>query len=171
MSAALRPWPFEPGTTAVAATLPAWRQISGQQGQAPARLPADVWSAASALSPCSRSRHWSATQLPALPVCRSLRSSASTQALTVLLRPELCAWHSCDSNSRPPFSSFLCRSLGSGTTPQPLLQLGRQSHWVWQARFSPAHDTLILSASSDSTVVLWHTPSLVSCAAWQAPPC
>ena len=50
---------------------PASQQMSGQQLQAPA--------------PESRSQHWPATQLPALPVCRSLGSSASIHAVTVLL--------------------------------------------------------------------------------------
>lgn len=40
----------------------------------------------------------------------------------------------------------------------PCLELGGHSHWVWQAKFNPCHDSLLLSASSDSMVNLWHTP-------------
>ena len=40
----------------------------------------------------------------------------------------------------------------------PCLELGGHSHWVWQAKFNPWHDSLLLSASSDSVVNLWHTP-------------
>ena len=46
--------------------------------------------------------------------------------------------------------------LGSAITP--LLELGGHSHWIWQAKFNPRHDNLLLSASSDSLVNLWHTP-------------
>lgn len=49
-----------------------------------------------------------------------------------------------------------CRSLGSSISP--LLELGGHSHWIWQAKYNPHHDSLLLSASSDSLVNLWHTP-------------
>lgn len=49
-----------------------------------------------------------------------------------------------------------CRALGASATP--LLELGGHSHWVWQAKYNPHHDSLLLSASSDSLVNLWHTP-------------
>lgn len=49
-----------------------------------------------------------------------------------------------------------CRMLGSAIIP--LLELGGHSHWIWQAKFNPDHDSLLLSASSDSLVNLWHTP-------------
>ena len=49
------------------------------------------------------------------------------------------------------------RALGASTTT-PLLELGGHSHWVWQAKYNPHHDSLLLSASSDSLVNLWHTP-------------
>lgn len=48
------------------------------------------------------------------------------------------------------------RSLGSPASP--LLELGGHSHWVWRAKFNPSYDSLLLSASSDSLVNLWHTP-------------
>ncbi|KAL3130790.1 hypothetical protein ABBQ38_000129 [Trebouxia sp. C0009 RCD-2024] len=48
------------------------------------------------------------------------------------------------------------RALGASATP--LLELGGHSHWVWQAKYNPHHDSLLLSASSDSLVNLWHTP-------------
>ena len=43
---------------------------------------------------------------------------------------------------------------------------------MWQARFSPAHDCLLLSASSDALVNLWFLPALggAPAAAPAAPP-
>ena len=49
-----------------------------------------------------------------------------------------------------------CRVIGNAMAP--CLELGGHSHWVWQAKFNPCHDSLLLSASSDSMVNLWHTP-------------
>jgi hypothetical protein len=43
---------------------------------------------------------------------------------------------------------------------EPLLELGGHSHWVWAARFNLFHDQLLASASTDSTVCLYHTPGL-----------
>ena len=54
------------------------------------------------------------------------------------------------------YSLGSCRMLGSAITP--LLELGGHSHWIWQAKFNPHHDSLLLSASSDALVNLWHTP-------------
>ena len=51
----------------------------------------------------------------------------------------------------------ILRALGGSATP--LLELGGHSHWVWQAKYNPHHDSLLLSASSDSLVNLWHTPT------------
>lgn len=48
-----------------------------------------------------------------------------------------------------------CRNL-----KQPLAEHAAHSHWVWQARFSPAHDSLLLTSSSDALVDLWFLPSL-----------
>lgn len=48
------------------------------------------------------------------------------------------------------------RMLGSAINP--LLELGGHSHWVWQAKFNPHHDSLLLSTSSDCLANLWHTP-------------
>ena len=48
----------------------------------------------------------------------------------------------------------------SGSAAKPLAELGGHSHWVWQARFCPAHDCLLLSASSDALVNLWFAPWL-----------
>lgn len=54
----------------------------------------------------------------------------------------------------------LCGMLRAlGGSPTPLLELGGHSHWVWQAKYNPHHDSLLLSASSDSLVNLWHTPT------------
>jgi WD40 repeat protein len=47
--------------------------------------------------------------------------------------------------------------LGRG---QALLELGGHSHWVWAARFCPAHDQLLASASTDCTVALWYAPGV-----------
>eukprot|EP00877_Chromochloris_zofingiensis_P005866 jgi/Chrzof1/1532/Cz10g11120.t1 len=44
--------------------------------------------------------------------------------------------------------------------PEALLELGGHSHWVWKTRFSPFHDQMLVSSSSDSTVCLWYTPHL-----------
>ncbi|KAG1678529.1 hypothetical protein FOA52_014563 [Chlamydomonas sp. UWO 241] len=41
-----------------------------------------------------------------------------------------------------------------------LLELGGHSHWVWQAQYSPHHDALIASSSSDSLVNLYRAPRL-----------
>ncbi|KAK9836359.1 hypothetical protein WJX81_008394 [Elliptochloris bilobata] len=48
--------------------------------------------------------------------------------------------------------------LRLGSSTKPLAELGGHSHWVWQARFCPAHDSLLLSASSDALVNLWYAP-------------
>jgi WD40 repeat protein len=38
---------------------------------------------------------------------------------------------------------------------KPLLEFGGHTHWVWQARFNPFHDQLVLSGGSDNIVNLW----------------
>lgn len=43
---------------------------------------------------------------------------------------------------------------------QPVQAFLAHAHWVWQVRYSPFNDALLLSCSSDGTVGLWHTPSL-----------
>ena len=43
---------------------------------------------------------------------------------------------------------------------QPLQAFSAHAHWVWQARYNPHNDALLLTCSSDGTVGLWHTPSL-----------
>jgi hypothetical protein len=43
-----------------------------------------------------------------------------------------------------------------------LLDLGGHSHWVWRAQFSPFHDQLIASSSSDSHVNLYFIPKLAA---------
>lgn len=55
--------------------------------------------------------------------------------------------------------TLLRRKLAEG---RALADLGGHSHWVWQARFNPQHDSLLLSASSDALVNLWYLPSLAS---------
>eukprot|EP00884_Botryococcus_braunii_P002201 jgi/Botrbrau1/11982/Bobra.0115s0018.1 len=42
----------------------------------------------------------------------------------------------------------------------PLQQRREHSHWVWQARFNPSHDALLLSSSSDCIINLWYLPGL-----------
>jgi hypothetical protein len=49
----------------------------------------------------------------------------------------------------------ICRKLEGPA----LAELGGHSHWVWQARLNPQHDSLLLSASSDTLVNLWYLPS------------
>ena len=38
----------------------------------------------------------------------------------------------------------------------PVVRVSNHSHWVWQARFNPYHEALIVTSSSDSLVQLWH---------------
>ncbi|KAK9815701.1 hypothetical protein WJX72_008294 [[Myrmecia] bisecta] len=52
--------------------------------------------------------------------------------------------------------------LRAGSAAKPLLELGGHSHWIWQTRYSPFHDQMVLSASSDALVNLWYTPSISS---------
>ena len=47
--------------------------------------------------------------------------------------------------------------LGKG---EALQELGGHSHWVWRAQYNPFHSQLLASSSSDSLVLLWHTPHL-----------
>jgi len=39
---------------------------------------------------------------------------------------------------------------------EPVVKVSQHSHWVWQARFNPFHEALVLTSSSDSLVQLWH---------------
>lgn len=48
------------------------------------------------------------------------------------------------------------------TKTRPLLESSAHRHWVWQARFSPTHDQLVLSCSSDSLVSLMYAPGLLA---------
>jgi WD40 repeat protein len=50
-----------------------------------------------------------------------------------------------------------CRSLNE---PESLLELSGHSHWVWRVAYSPFHDPLVLSSSTDTTVCVWFTPAL-----------
>ena len=52
----------------------------------------------------------------------------------------------------------LCRMLGSSMTS--LLELPGHGQWICEAKYNPHHDSLILSASSDCLVNLWHTPGI-----------
>ena len=56
---------------------------------------------------------------------------------------------------RGALKRHICRSL-----EQPLAEHAAHSHWVWQAHFNPAHDSLLLTSSSDALVDLWFLPSL-----------
>lgn len=65
--------------------------------------------------------------------------------------------------NRKPEQGFVGTKLTSsgrsmGSAARPLADLGGHSHWVWQARFCPAHDCLLLSGSSDALVNLWYAP-------------
>lgn len=44
--------------------------------------------------------------------------------------------------------------------PEALLELLGHSHWVWAAAYSPFHDQLLLTGSSDTTVGVWFVPAL-----------
>ena len=44
----------------------------------------------------------------------------------------------------------------------PLKVLRGHSHWVWNVRFNPFHDQLVLSASTDARVKLWRAASISS---------
>lgn len=50
-----------------------------------------------------------------------------------------------------------CRLLDQ---PESLLDLSGHTHWVWQVAYSPFHDSLLLSSSTDTTVCVWYTPTL-----------
>ena len=58
----------------------------------------------------------------------------------------------------------VCRVL-----KHPLVDLSDHAHWVWQCKFNPEHDQLLLSSSSDATVQLHHLPKLAKAAAKAAP--
>lgn len=51
----------------------------------------------------------------------------------------------------------------------PLIALSCHAHWVWQCKFNPSHDQMLLTSSSDATVKLHHMPKL-SKAAPKPPP-
>jgi WD40 repeat protein len=57
-----------------------------------------------------------------------------------------------------------------GSAARPLAELGGHSHWVWSARFCPAHNALLLSGSSDALVNLWHVPWMGAAGAAPPPP-
>lgn len=56
-----------------------------------------------------------------------------------------------------PCRRLACRMLDR---PESLLELSGHSHWVWNAAFSPFHDSLLASSSTDTTVCAWYTPAL-----------
>jgi len=39
---------------------------------------------------------------------------------------------------------------------EPVVKVSNHSHWVWQSRFNPFHESLVLTSSSDSLVQLWN---------------
>jgi len=47
-------------------------------------------------------------------------------------------------------------------TAEALIVMAPHSHWVWSARYNQFHDQLVLSAGSDSRVVLSNMASLSS---------
>ncbi|KAK3263763.1 hypothetical protein CYMTET_27454, partial [Cymbomonas tetramitiformis] len=42
----------------------------------------------------------------------------------------------------------------------PLLEMIAHSHWVWQAKYNPFHDRLLLTSSTDTNAALWRVLSL-----------
>ena len=38
----------------------------------------------------------------------------------------------------------------------PVVKVSNHSHWVWQSRFNPFHEALVVTSSSDSLVQLWN---------------
>jgi len=50
-----------------------------------------------------------------------------------------------------------CRS-----TSQPLVVLAEHSHWVWNVRYNPVHDQLVLTCSSDARSILHSIQSISS---------
>ena len=49
-----------------------------------------------------------------------------------------------------------------GAGAKPLAEAGSHRHWVWQAKFSPVYDQLVLSCSSDAIVSLTCAPALAA---------
>ena len=73
------------------------------------------------------------------------------------LRPPASAWHV---PAWALLKAILICPDASRNTAQPLAEHAAHSHWVWQASFNPAHDSLLLTSSSDALVDLWFLPSL-----------
>lgn len=44
--------------------------------------------------------------------------------------------------------------------PEALQEMAGHSHWVWNVAYSPFHDQLLLSSSTDTTVNVWYAPAL-----------
>lgn len=47
---------------------------------------------------------------------------------------------------------------------QPMKQLEAHSHWVWNVKYNPFHDQLLITSSTDSIVKLWNQASISSAA-------
>jgi hypothetical protein len=60
--------------------------------------------------------------------------------------------------SPPPH--LLCHHLRLLQEPEALLELSGHTHWVWQVAYSPFHDPLLASSSTDTTTCVWFTPAL-----------
>jgi WD40 repeat protein len=43
---------------------------------------------------------------------------------------------------------------------EALQEMTGHSHWVWNVAYSPFHDQLLLSSSTDTTVNVWYAPAL-----------
>ena len=57
----------------------------------------------------------------------------------------------------PPLNGKQERTAAEG----PARHVARaHEHWVWDARFNPQHDELVLSSASDSLVRLWWAPGM-----------
>lgn len=54
---------------------------------------------------------------------------------------------------------WCCRQVA---TAKPLFETSTHRHWVWQAKFNPMYDQLVLSCSSDSLVGLMYAPGLLA---------
>uniref|UniRef100_A0A383VHU4 EIPR1-like beta-propeller domain-containing protein n=1 Tax=Tetradesmus obliquus TaxID=3088 RepID=A0A383VHU4_TETOB len=44
--------------------------------------------------------------------------------------------------------------------PEALQEMSGHSHWVWGVAYSPFHEQLLLSSSTDTTVNVWYAPAL-----------
>jgi hypothetical protein len=76
----------------------------------------------------------------------------------------VCCCRACPRHARHPAPQHTPqlqpRRLLARGPAEALLQLSGHSHWVWRCCYSPWHDQLLASASTDTTVCLWFLPQL-----------